>query len=245
MHSLGARTHDDDDFLGIRSPDVVEEVVLATNDLGELVHHVLHNRRASQVKRIHRLATLEVNVRILGRAAQHRMVRRKGALTMRPHQVVVDHGAHVVEVQLFDLGHFMRGAEAVKEMQEGKPRFQRGCVRNQRQVHRFLNRVRRQHGKSRLAGCHRILVVAEDRKRLRRDGAGSDVNHRAGQLAGNLVHIRDHQQQALRRREGRAQRARLECPMQGSGGAAFALHFDDLGNRAPNVLLADRRPCVR
>jgi hypothetical protein len=33
-----------------------------------------------------------------------------------------------------------------------------------------------------------------------------------GQLAGDLVHVRDHQQQALRRRERRRQRAGLQAP---------------------------------
>ncbi len=43
---FGAGAHDDDDALGIGRADVVEQVVLAAGDAGELVHRVLHDGRA-------------------------------------------------------------------------------------------------------------------------------------------------------------------------------------------------------
>jgi hypothetical protein len=63
-------------------------------------------------------------------------------------------------------------------------------------------------------------------------------------LAGDLVHVRDLQKQALRRREGRRQRAALQGTVDGTGGAGFGLHLDDPGNRAPDVLIAFGRPTV-
>ena len=173
---FGAGAHDDDDSFGIGRAFILEELVLAANQLGELVHRVLHDGGTSQVIRIHRLAALEVNVGILRRAAQYRMVGRQGALAMGAYQIVVDHGLHVVEAELFDLGNFVRGAEAVEEMQEGNARFQRRGVRDQRQVHGFLYRVGRQQGKSGGADGHGVLVVAEDRQRLGGEGAGGNVN---------------------------------------------------------------------
>ena len=172
-----ARTHDDDDVFGIGRADVFKQSILAADDRRKLVHRVLHNGRAGQVVGVDCFASLEIHVRILRRAAQHRMVRRQGALTMRAHQVVIDHGAHIVEAQLFDLGNFMRGAEAVKEVQEGNARFQRRGVRHQRQVHGFLDRVGREQRKTGLAGGHHILVIAKDRQRLRRHGASRHVDH--------------------------------------------------------------------
>ena len=56
-----------------------------------------------------------------------------------------------------------------------------------------------------------------------------------GQLAGDLVHVGDHQQQALRRREGRRQRAGLQRAVNGAGRAAFALHLDHRRDGAPDV----------
>ena len=245
LNCFCARAHDDDDVLGIRRAFVLEEPVFAADELGELVHRVLHDGRTGQVVRIHRFAALEVNVGVLRRAAQHRMVGRERALAMSAHQIVVDHGAHIVQAELFDLGNFMRGAEAVEEMQEGNARLQGGGVRDQRQVHRLLHRVRRQQGESGLASGHGVLVIAENGQRLRGDGARGNVNDRGRQFARDLVHVGDHQQQALRRGERGAQRARLQCAVQRAGSAAFALHLDDVGDGAPDVLFANRRPRVR
>ena len=45
----------------------------------------------------------------------------------------------------FDLVDFVRGAEAVKEVQERNAGFEAGCMRDQRHVHSFLDRVGAQH----------------------------------------------------------------------------------------------------
>ena len=50
--------------------------------------------------------------------------------------------------------------------------------------------------------------------------------------------------QALRRGEGRRQRARLQRPMHRAGGAALALHLLDDGHVAPDILDPQRRPFV-
>ena len=126
------------------------------------------------------------------------MVRREGALAVSANQIVVDHGAHIVKAELFNLGNFMRGAEAIEEMQEGNARLQRRGMCNQGQVHRLLHRVRREQGESRLASGHGIGVIAKDGQGLRGDGARRNVNHRRGQLARDLVHVGNHQQQTLR-----------------------------------------------
>ncbi len=60
------------------------------------------------------------------------------------------------------------------------------------------------------------------------------------QLARDLVHVRQHQQQALRRGEGRRQRAGLERPVDRAGGAALALHLDDVA--APRPRRSAARP---
>jgi hypothetical protein len=72
-------------------------------------------------------------------------------------------------------------------------------------------------------------VVAEDRQPLGGQRPGRDVEHRRGQLTGDLVHVGDHQQQALGRREGRAERASLEGAVHRPGRATLALHLDDRG----------------
>ena len=49
---LGAGAHDDDDALGVGRADVIEQVVLAAGELGELVHRLLHDAGRGQVVRV-------------------------------------------------------------------------------------------------------------------------------------------------------------------------------------------------
>ena len=154
--------------------------------------------------------------------------------------------------ELLDLGDFVRGAEAVEEVQEGNARFERGGLRDQRHVHDFLHRVGGQHAEAGGAGGHHVAVVAEDGERVGGQRARRDVEHRGGQLAGDLEHVGDHQQQALRGGEGGGQRAGLQRAVQRAGGAAFALHLDHRRHGAPDVRSSVRRttgppirPCWR
>ena len=89
------------------------------------------------------------------------------------------------------------------------------------------------------AAGHHVGVVAEDRERVRRERARRDVQAERRQLAGDLVQVRDHQQQALRRRERRRERAGLQRAVDGARGAALRLHLDDVGHARP------RGSCVR
>jgi hypothetical protein len=61
------------------------------------------------------------------------------------------------------------------------------------------------------------------------------VHHERRELAGDLEHVGEHQQQPLRGREGRGEGTGLEGPVQRAGGARLALHLDDLGDRAEEV----------
>ena len=214
-----AGAHHDDDALGIGRADVIEQVVLAAGDPGELVHRVLHDGGGGQVVGIAGFARLEVDVGILRGAADDGTVGRERARAVGEHQVLVDHGAHVVGGKLLDLGDFVRGAEAVEEVQEGDARFQGGGLGDQRHVHDFLHRVRGEHAEAGGARGHHVAVVAEDGERLGGQGAGGDVEHRAGEFAGDLVHVGDHQQQALRCREGGG-RANPPAGRRGSAPAA-------------------------
>jgi hypothetical protein len=65
---------------------------------------------------------------------------------------------------------------------------------------------------------------------MRYDGPGRHVDHRGRELAGDLEHVGDHQEQALRRGEGRGQRAALEGAVEGAGRPRLRLHLDDLGD---------------
>ena len=87
----------------------------------------------------------------------------------------------------------MRGAEAIKEMDKGHARFQRGSLGNQGKIVRFLDRTGSQHCPTGLAASHYVRMVAKNGKGMRCHGAGRDMEDRAGQFAGDLEHIGDHQ----------------------------------------------------
>ncbi len=129
-------------------------------------------------------------------------------------------------------------------MQKWNPRFERGRVRDEREVVRFLHRVRAEHRPTRLPRRHHVLMVAENGQSLRRERASSDVKNRRRQFAGNFVHVGNHQQQPLRSREGGRQRTRLQRTVNRARRAAFALHFDDGRNGVPEILHAASRPLI-
>ena len=152
--------------------------------------------------------------------------------------------AQVVVGQELDRVQLVRCPEPVEEVQERHARSQGGGLRDQRQVVGLLHGCRCEQGEPRLAGRHHVRVVAEDRQALRRERPGGDVQHRRRQLAGDLVHVRDHQQQALRRGERRGERATLKRAVQRAGGSALALHLDHRGHAAPDVGATLARPLV-
>ncbi len=69
---------------------------------------------------------------------------------------------------------------------------------------------RAEHGEAGLAGAHDVAVVAEDAEGMGGDGAGGDVDDGRGELAGDLVHVGEHEQQALRGGEGGGECTGLE-----------------------------------
>ena len=241
---LGAGAHEHDHAVGVGGAEIVEQPVVPAGQRREPVHRRLDDRRDRRVERVRRLAALEVHVRVLRDAAHDRPVRIERARAVREHQLVVDHRAHVVVVEHLDLADFVRRAEAVEEVDERDARGERGVLRDERQVVRFLHRARTEHRPAGHPRGHDVGVIAEDRERLRGEGARGDVEDRRRQLAGDLEHVRDHQQQTLRRREGRRQRAGLQRAVHGAGGAALALHLDDVRHGAPDVGLALGGPLV-
>ena len=117
-------------------------------------------------------------------------------------------------------------------------------VSDGREIVGRLHAVGAEHGEAGLAAGHDVGVIAEDRQGMGGEGSGRHVHDEGRQLAGDLVHVRDHQQQALRRGERRGERAGLQGAVDSAGGAAFGLHLGHRGNGSPDVLLALGGPFV-
>ena len=245
LDRAGAGAHQHDDALGVRRADVVEQPVAAPGQLGEPFELGGDDPGYGRVVRVRRLARLEEDVGVLRRAAHDGMVRGERARAMRGDEIVVDERAQVVVAQRLDHVHLVRGAEAVEEVEERDARAERRGRRDRGEVVRLLHVGGAEQREAGAARGHDVAVVAEDRERVRRDRARGDVHDERRQLAGDLEHVREHQEQALRRRERRRQRARLERAVHGACRAGLRLHLDDPRDVAPEVRLALRRPLVR
>ncbi len=238
------RAHHDDHPLGIGSPVVVDQTVSPAGPRRELVEDPFDDPRDGEMERVRRLARLEEHVGVLGGAPDDRGVGGQAACTEGENVLVADQGADVVVTQDGDPVDLVGGPEPVEEVQERDPRPQRGRVGDQREVVGLLDRSGREHRPAGRAGVHHVAVVAEDRQGVGRQRARGDVDHRGRQLAGDLEHVGDHQQEALGCREGGRQRPRLQGAMECSGRARLRLHLDDVGHLAPLVRPPCRSPVV-
>ena len=68
-------------------------------------------------------------------------------------------------------------------------------------------------------------MVAEDAKSVRSQCTSRHVEYARQQLAGNLIHIGNHQQQALRSSVSCCQGTGLKRTVNSTGGSTFRLHF--------------------
>lgn len=118
LNGVGTAAHDDNHLFGVRRADVIEELVLTSDKLGELVHRILDDLGRRQIELVDGFASLEVDVGVLGGSAQERAVGRKGPRLVGRDQIVVDHRPHVVISQLFDLLNLVAGPEPVEEVHE-------------------------------------------------------------------------------------------------------------------------------
>ena len=91
VRRIAARAHQHNHALGVRRAVVIEKPVSSSRQLGEAVHGALHEIGTCRVEGIHRLARLEINVRVLSRAAQYRMIRRERPRAVLANAFLIDH----------------------------------------------------------------------------------------------------------------------------------------------------------
>ena len=241
---LRRRSDQHDRLFGVRRAFIFEQSIAAPDDPGERRHRPFDDRRRARVERAGRLARLEEGVRIVRGAAHDGLLRRQRAAAMGANEIVADHRAHLGVREQRELVHLVRGAESVEEMHERNAAFEGRRLGDQGEVVSLLHRTGAEQGEAAGADRHHVGMVAEDRQRLGGDRARRDMEHRRGQLAGDLEHVGQHQQQALGGREGRRQRAGLQRAMDRAGGAALALHLLHDRHVAEDVANAERGPFV-
>ena len=242
---LGRRAHHDNHLLGLWMTDVLHRLVVSARHRADAVHGRLYDIGASLVVLVSSDRVLEENVGALARAAngRRRRVEREVAQVLLQRFLVdevFDDGVrdHV------DLLHLGRRAIAVEEVHERDARLDGREVRDEREVHHLLHRMRAELRHAGLAARHHVRMVVEDGERMFRDRARGDMDHARHQLASDEVQVRDHEQQALAGGERAAERAPCQRAVHGARGPCFRLHRADVDDLAETVHTAARAPRV-
>ena len=236
--------HGDDDTVSIRGAVVVEQLVVGA-DLGiDLRHVLLDQLRHGVVVLVGRLTVLEEDVAVFMAAAHLRMLRVQTALTEGIDRIHVHHISQIIIIPDGDLLDLVRGTEAVKEVQERNTALDGGQMRHGGQIHDFLHVALGEHGEAGLAAGHNVGLVTEDGQGVRSECARRHVEDGRKQLTCHLVHVRDHEQQALRGGIRRRQSAGIQRTVDSAGCAGLCLHFLHTDLRAEDVLTAGGGPLI-
>ena len=238
LNGLASGTHGDDDLVGIGSAIVVEGLVVGADLLVNLIHVVHDNLGNSVVVLVAGFASLEEDVAVLSLTAEHRMLGVQGAAAERIHSIPIQHLSQIVIVPHLDLLDLMRGAETIEEVEERYPALDCGQMGHGAQVHDFLRAVGAQHCIASLtAGIH-VGVIAKDVQSMGGQGTSGHMDDAGQQLTGHLVHIGDHQQQALRSGVSGGESTSCQRAVHSTSGASLGLHLGDPDFSAEQVLAA-------
>ena len=175
-----------------------------------------------------------------------------GVRVLRVERVVAEsldgvHVAHLGQILVVphgDLLDLVAGAEAVEEVKERGLALDGGKVSHRREVHDLLDVALGEHGETGLAAGHNVGVIAEDVQGVGSNATRGDVEDARELLARDLVHVRDHQEQALGSRVGGGQSTGAQRTVNGTGCTCLGLHLDDLDRGAEDVLATLGRPLV-
>ena len=236
--------HGHDDAVGLGMAIVVKQLIVGAQLGIDHVHVLLHHGGQLCIVLVAGLAVLEEDVAVFVAAAHMRMLGVQGVTAELGHSVHIAHILQVLIVPNGDLLDLVAGAEAVEEVDERHLAGKGGQMGHGGQVHDLLHIALAQHGKAGLAAGHYIAVVAEDVQRLGGHGTGGHMEH-GGQLLGcDLVHIGDHQQQALGSGIGSGQSAGAERAVNGTGCAGLGLHLHHFDLGAKDVFQTVSGPLV-
>ncbi len=158
--------------------------------------------------------------------------------------VLIHHLFQILVVPNFDLLNLMRGSEAVEEVEEGNFTLDGGQVRNRAQIHNLLHVAGAEHCKAGLTASIHVLMVAEDGQGVGSQRTSGNMEHAGEQLACDLIHIGDHQQQALRSGVGSGQGASGQGAVNSASGTSLRLHLNNFNLISEDVLQALGGPLV-
>ena len=244
LERVAEGAHADHNAVGVGSAVVVERLVVRADALVDLVHVRLDDVRKLVVEGVAGLAVLEERVSVLVGATGVRVIRVECVVAEGLHGAHVEHLAQLVEVPGSDLLDLVGGAEAVEEVEERGLALDGSEVRDRGKVHDLLDVALAEHGKAGLAAGHDVGVVAKDVQRLRGDGTGAHVEDRGELLGSDLVHVGDHEEQALGCGIGAREGTCAKRAVNGACGAGLRLHLNNLDRSTKDILHALSGPLV-
>ena len=214
---------------------VVKGLIVCTDLRVDLIHVVNHDPGYGVIIRVAGFSRLEEDIAVLGAAAQYGMLRVQRAAAERGHGVFIEHIVQILVIPHRNLLNLVRGAEAVEEMEERNSAADGGQMRNRTQIHNLLRVIGTQHGETGLATGINVGMIAKDRKCMSCKSTRRNMNYRGQQLAGHLVHVRNHQKQALRSGIGSRQRACRQRAVHRTGRTSLRLHLRNLNLSAEQI----------
>ena len=238
------RAHGHQDLRCVRRTIVIKGLIVGA-DLRVHHIHIFYNRvHRADVRGVACFTMLEEGFRLLRRAQEMGMLGIQGMLTEAAYCVPVHHFPKVLIIPYFDLLVLMRGTEAVEEMHHGKLSCDGSQMGYCRQVHDLLNAIGAEHGETGLPAAHNIGMVTEDGQSMGSQGTGSHMEHRRGMLAGQLIHIRDHQEQTLGCCKGGGISACSDGSVYGTCRTTLGFHLNDIYLLTEEILSSGSRPLI-
>ena len=122
-------------------------------------------------------------------------------------------------------------------MYERYAALDRGKMCNSAQVHDFLYTAGAQHCETGLTACVNIGVITEDGKSVCGNGTCCYIDNARKQFTCYLVHVRDHEKEALRSGIRCCQSAGGQRPVERIRKLLLRLKFDNFYRIAEDVLL--------
>ncbi len=151
LGGLSDAAHGDDYAVGVFGTVVAEQVIFAAGDFGDFGHIAFDDVGYGVVVAVACLAVLEEYVAVFGHAARYGCIGGEGTCAEFGQCLTVQQGFEVFLLHFFHFLDFVRGAEAVKEVDKRYTAFDCGQVCHAGQVHNLLYRTFGKHCKSGLA----------------------------------------------------------------------------------------------
>ena len=194
------RAHGDDDAVSVRCAVVVEQLIVGAQLFIDLVHVLFNNSGQSIIKLVAGFAVLEENIAVFVAAAHGGVLRIERAACGRPATASMSHmsfRSSKSQTAIFCSSWLVR--KPSKKLRKGTlPLTERPGERQELRSMTSCTLPSHSMAKPVWRQAHDVGVVAEDVEGVGRNSTRRNVEDGGQLLSGNLVHVGNHEQQALR-----------------------------------------------